>query len=626
MELTAKTFSHEQLARWLNEGLEMAKIGFAVFDENGNNLYSNAYCDGVGNCPFYKIKAPPENIFGETGQQEDIVQIGKQEWTKTIRRVFPDRTSICTCVKLSDLKLAEFAHSENERKYRLLADNTLDVIWLMDKELNFRYVNPSVVQMLGFSSDEWIGTNLSEHCTLIEMQRMGNIVLQAMERGEKKPWVLFETELLSKKKTVVPVEILAKFVFDKNDNIVGIQGTTRDIRERKEFEAREEELEALLIQSQKSEALGTLAGGIAHDFNNILHAMIGFSEISLQCVPKDSPIWNNINQILMAGNRAKELVRQILTFVRQQKEIRVQPISVNWIAKEALKLLRASLPKTIKIQADISEDTYVLADPVQIHQVLMNICTNASQAMGEEGGLLGVRISQVSFGKQDWERPKALSLGDYVQIAISDTGPGMTDSQIAEIFKPYFTTKSPGQGTGIGLSVVKSIINKLNGSIEVNSTLNKGTVFNVFLPATEKEPETPAISEKMLVGGNEHIFLIDDEPSSAALGEQILRSMGYKVTAFVDSSEACGWFALHAHDIDLVISDVTMPEITGDALARNIRVTKPEMPVILCTGYSDKISHETAKALGINAFLRKPIAREDLICAVRSVLDGERWI
>jgi PAS domain S-box-containing protein len=625
MERTAKTFSHEQLARWLNKGLEMAKIGFAVFDENGNSLYSNTYCNEAGNCPLYHIKAPYENISVKTGQQEDIVQIGEQEWTKTIRSVFPDRTSICTCVNLSDLKLAEFAHSENERKYRLLADNTLDVIWLMDMELNFRYVNPSVEQMLGFSSDEWIGTNLSEHCTSIEMQRMDKIIMQAMERGAKKPWVLFETELLSKKKTAVPVEILAKFAFDKNDKIVGIQGTTRDIRERKASEAREEELEALLIQSQKSEALGTLAGGIAHDFNNILHAMIGFSEISLKRIAKDSPIWNNINQILMAGNRAKELVRQILTFVRQ-KEVEVQPIRVNWIAKEALKLLRASLPKSIKIQSDISEDAYVLADPVQIHQILMNLCTNAFQAMGEVGGVLGVQISQVSFGKRDWERPKALDQGDYVKIAVSDTGAGMTDSQIAEIFRPYFTTKSPDQGTGIGLSVVKSIINKLNGSIEVNSTLNKGTVFNVFLTATEKKPETPAISEKMLVGGNEHIFLIDDEPSSAALGEQILRSMGYKVTTFEDSREACSWFDQHPYDIDLVISDVTMPEITGDALARKIREIKPEMPVILCTGYSDKISQETAQALRINAFLRKPIARKDLICAVRSVLDGDRLI
>ena len=275
MERTARTFSHEQLAHWLNEGLDMAKIGFVVVDENGNILYSNTYCDKAENCHFYDIKSPPEKISGETEQQEDIIQIGKQEWNKTIRRVFPDKTSICTCVNLSDSKLTEFVLSENERKYRLLADNTLDVIWLMDLELKFRYVNPSVEQMLGFSADEWIGTNLSEHCTLTEMQRMSKIILQAMERGRKKPWVLFETELMSKRKTLVPVEILAKFAFDKHNNIVGIQGTTRDIRERKESEARNEELEALLIQSQKSEALGTLAGGIAHDFNNILHAMIG---------------------------------------------------------------------------------------------------------------------------------------------------------------------------------------------------------------------------------------------------------------------------------------------------------------------------------------------------------------
>ena len=602
----------------------MAKIGFAVFGENGDIFYSNTHCNKVENCHFSNTKPSPESISGETGQQEDIVQIGRQEWNKTIRRVFPDKTAICTCVSLNDSRLAEFASSENEQKYRLLADNTLDVIWLMDMDLNFTYVNPSVEQMLGFSSEEWIGTNLSEHCTPIELQRMSKIILQAMERGKKNPWVLFETELMSKRETTVPVEILAKFAFDKNDNIVGIQGTTRDIRERKESEARNDELEALLIQSQKSEALGTLAGGIAHDFNNILHAMIGFSQISLEYVPKDSLIWRNINHILTAGIRAKELVRQILTFVRQ-KEVEVQPIRVDWIAKEASKFLRASLPKTIEIHEDISGDAYVLADPVHIHQVLMNLCTNASQAMGKEGGILGVRIRKVDFDKQDGERPLALNSGDYAMIEISDTGPGMNDSQIANIFKPYYTTKSSDQGTGIGLSVVKRIINKLNGSIQVASTLDKGSVFKVFIPATAKKTEEPAISEKMLVGGSEHILLIDDEPSIAALGEQILRSMGYNVTVFEDSRQASNWFAQHAHGIDLVVSDVTMPNITGDILVHFFRRIKPEIPVILCTGYSDRISHENAQILGINAFLRKPIAREDLIYAVRLVLDG-KWL
>lgn len=625
MERISKTFSHEQLAHWLNEGLDMAKIGFAVFDENGKILYSNTHCHDVENCPCCNIKAPSENISVENGPHEDIVQMGTQEWTKTIRRVFPDKTAICTCINLSDLKLAEFHRSENERKYRLLADNTLDVIWLMDMELNFRYVNPAVEQMLGFDPDEWIGTNLSEHCTSIEMQRMNQIIMQAMERGDKKPWVLFEAELLSKNKIAVPVEILAKFVFDKNDHIIGIQGTTRDIRERKASEARNEELEALLIQSQKSEALGALAGGIAHDFNNILHAMMGFAEISLKRTAKDSPLWNNINQILMAGIRAKELVRQILTFLRH-KEVEVQPIRVNWIAKEALKLLRASLPKHITITADISEDAYVLADPVQIHQVLMNLCTNASHAMGEAGGVLRVQIRQVSFEQQDWERPQTLHQGDYVMMAISDTGPGMSESQITKIFEPYYTTKSLGQGTGIGLSVVKNIINKLNGSVQVDSTLNQGSVFKVFLPAIKHIPEAPAIAERMLVGGNEHILLIDDEPSIAALGEQILRSMGYEVTTFEQSREARNWFAQHPHDIDLVISDVAMPVITGDALVRSIREIRPAIPVILCSGFSGRISHETVQALDINAFLRKPISREDLICAVRSVLDGERLI
>jgi PAS domain S-box-containing protein len=625
MKRVAKTFTHEQLSRWLNEGLDIARIGFAVLNQDSSILYSNTHCNELHTCPFNMARTSSESILKENNQIEDVVQVGMQEWTKTIRRVFPDKTSICTCVNLTDLKMAEFARSENERKYRLLADNTLDVIWLMDMELNFTYINPSVEQLLGFSPKEWVGTNLAEHCTSVEMQRMHKIIYQAMERGKKKPWVLFESELLSKKETAVPVEILAKFVFDIHENIIGVQGTTRDIQERKAFEAKQEELEALLIQSQKSEALGTLAGGIAHDFNNILHAMIGFSEISLNLAPKDSHVWSNINHILTAGIRAKELVNQILTFVRQ-KEVEVQSIGVNWVAKEVLKLLKVSLPETIEIREDISDEVYVFADPVQIHQVLMNLCTNASQAMGEDGGVLGVQIKRVIFDKQDWERPQALNQGEYVVMAISDTGPGMSDAQIAKIFDSYYSTKSPGQGTGIGLSVVRSIINKLNGSIEVSSTLNQGSVFKVFLPAAKKQQEVPTISEKMLVGGNEHILLIDDEPSIAALGEQILRQMGYAVTTFEDGREALHWCNKQTHEIDLIISDVGLPGITVDALVRYFREIKPKLPVMLCTGFSNRISQEAARALGVNAFLRKPISRENLIFTVRSVLDGERLI
>jgi CheY-like chemotaxis protein len=318
-------------------------------------------------------------------------------------------------------------------------------------------------------------------------------------------------------------------------------------------------------------------------------------------------------------------VNQILTFVRQ-KEVEVQSIGVNWVAKEVLKLLKVSLPETIEIREDISDEVYVFADPVQIHQVLMNLCTNASQAMGEDGGVLGVQIKRVIFDKQDWERPQALNQGEYVVMAISDTGPGMSDAQIAKIFDSYYSTKSPGQGTGIGLSVVRSIINKLNGSIEVSSTLNQGSVFKVFLPAAKKQQEVPTISEKMLVGGNEHILLIDDEPSIAALGEQILRQMGYAVTTFEDGREALHWCNKQTHEIDLIISDVGLPGITVDALVRYFREIKPKLPVMLCTGFSNRISQEAARALGVNAFLRKPISRENLIFTVRSVLDGERLI
>ncbi len=442
--------------------------------------------------------------------------------------------------------------------------------------------------------------------------------------------------IAEQKNTPVPVEILAKFVFDQNERIVGIQGTTRDIRERQESEATKAELENLLIQSQKSEVLGALAGGIAHDFNNILHSVIGFSEICLNKVPEGTDVRDHVRPILAAGLRAKELVMQILTFVHQ-KEVEIKPVQVKWIADEAIRLLNASLPRTIKIVKEISQDAYVLADPVQIHQVIMNLCTNASHAMRENGGILGVEIRPAGFDKPAPQKPQDLVRGECVMIAISDTGPGMTVTEIARIFEPYYTTKSQGEGTGIGLSVVKSIINKLNGMIEVSSSPGKGSVFRVYLPATTEapeepeEPEEPAITEEMLVGGNECILFVDDEPSIAALGEQILRMMGYRVKAFENSREAVSWLAEHSNDVDLVVSDVTMPGIncqsgscvSGDKLVLFAREVNPKIPVILCTGYSDRITPEVARELGVSAFLRKPIAKVDLVSAVKSVLDGE---
>ncbi len=381
-----------------------------------------------------------------------------------------------------------------------------------------------------------------------------------------------------------------------------------------------ERAEAHLRQSQKMEAIGTLAGGIAHDFNNILAGIIGFTEIVLDDTPPDSPAHRRLKLVLKSAVRGRELVQQILTFSRKTGRER-KPTILSTLITETLKLLRASLPVTIEISADIkAKDAVILANSAEVQQILMNLCTNAAHAMHEGGGTLSVALAYV-------DSVPALSLTQqlapdaYVQLTVKDTGTGIDGEVMKRIFEPFFTTKGFGQGTGMGLAVVYGIVKSLNGDITVESTPGIGSTFRVFLPRVGANTLSTGPDVAEPPRGTERILFVDDEETLAELGRTMLGKLGYKVTAVTDSVEALKSFSKNPSRFDLVFTDHTMPEITGLELAEELLKIRPDIPIILCTGHSDSVSAQTAKLTGIKGFLMKPLVRNEAARAIRAVLD-----
>ncbi len=396
-----------------------------------------------------------------------------------------------------------------------------------------------------------------------------------------------------------------------------------DITRIKDLEKESLHIQAQLQQAQKMEAIGTLAGGIAHDFNNILSAVIGYTEIVLADTADGSQQHRNLQEVLKAGNRARDLVKQILMFSRQtDKELK--PVQISQIVIETLKLLRASLPTTIRIEPNLRSNSAVMADPTQIHQVMMNLCTNAAHAMREKGGQLKIELSEVELQKDFLEQHPYLSAGTYLKLRVRDTGHGMDKKITDRIFDPFFTTKERGEGTGMGLAVVLGIVKSHGGTITVESSVDQGSSFDIYLPVIEREVDTETRPKMAMPTGNEKILFIDDEKALVDLGYQMLERLGYDVTTRTSSIEALELFIAQPPKFDLVITDMTMPNMTGDELARKLMAIRSDIPVILCTGYSERISKEKAQAIGIREFVLKPIIMSELAVTVRKVLD-ERW-
>jgi PAS domain S-box-containing protein len=384
-----------------------------------------------------------------------------------------------------------------------------------------------------------------------------------------------------------------------------------------------QQAEALLRQAHKMEAVGTLAGGIAHDFNNILAAIIGFSEIAIDKSSEGSPVRRHMERIFAAGIRGRELVKQILAFSRQAEQEKL-PLKLASVVRETLKLLRASLPSTIEIRTNLqSEAGFVLADPTQMQQVIMNLCTNAAHAMRRKGGSISVELSGLSFSSAEDAPDPTMSPGLYARLSVADTGEGMSPEIMEHIFDPFFTTKAAGEGTGLGLSVVHGIVTSHEGRIGVSSEPDKGSTFTVYLPKLRGEKSRDSTDEGgSIPRGHERILFVDDEEDLAAMADEMLTDLGYRITAKCGAKEALVLFKLDPSQFDLVITDQTMPEMTGEELVKEILALRADMPIVMCTGYSPLVGDDTAKAAGIKGFAMKPLTRKEIATTIRKVLDG----
>jgi PAS domain S-box-containing protein len=411
-------------------------------------------------------------------------------------------------------------------------------------------------------------------------------------------------------------------VFDENGKLDQIRAAMTDITVRKRAEGEKARLEVQLRQAQKMESIGTIAGGIAHEFNNILGVIIGNNELALMDMPDWNPAKNCLKEIQKASLRAKDVVRNILSFAQKTPAERT-PIQISTVIKESLKLLRASIPTMIEIRQNIScEREMILADPTEVNQVLMNLCTNAVHATGVEAGALEVGLEPIALDKDSAAKYDGLNPGDFVKLTVRDTGHGIDPEIIGRIFDPYFTTKSLAERTGMGLAIVYGIVKKHDGAIRVESEAGKGTVFEVLFPLHEGVVEQE-VKEKpeVLPKGTERILFVDDEPSLVEMAERMLRRLGYDVETKTSSVEALDLFKEEPDRFDLVITDIGMPHMAGDMLAQKLIKIRPDVPVIICTGYSDRMDEDNAKERGIKAFVMKPLVMRDLAKTVREVLD-----
>lgn len=519
---------------------------------------------------------------------------------------------------ITERKKAEDALRESEEKYRILVENAREAIFVAQDGI-IRFANRRTRELVGYGFDE-ITSRPFTHFLHSEDREL------VLERHYKR---LHGIETVANYRfRVVHRSGAVKWAELK---VVEIQWEGRpatlnflsDITERKKAQEERETLEKRLRQSQKIEALGTLTGGVAHDFNNILSIIMGYAELAESELPGDHPARQGLQQILAAARRARDVVRQLLIFSRRGEEEKSAQ-DLGWTVREGVRMMRSTIPSFIDIQEFIAPDLPpVMANPTQVHQVIVNLCKNAADAMAESGGVLSVRLEAEKVDKKTPAFGADLLPGDYVKLTVSDTGHGISADGLERIFDPYFTTKEVGKGTGLGLSVVLGIVRDLGGAIRVESENAKGSCFEVFFPAPARPvtPPDPGPSPP-LVGGSERILFVDDEMTVAELNEMRLQKLGYRVTCETDPQRALQRFAESPGDFDLVITDMTMPKMTGDMLSREILKIRPDMKIILCTGYNERISEETARQAGIARYMEKPVDFEAMGRAVRDLLDG----
>ncbi|HFQ80512.1 MAG TPA: PAS domain S-box protein [Desulfobacterales bacterium] len=503
----------------------------------------------------------------------------------------------------------------SERRFRLLVEQGVDAFFLHDMKGRFVDVNQQACLSLGYSREELLNMTVADVEADPASRQAGEKIWDRPDPGQP---LMVEGRHRRRDGSTFPVEVRLGVFEDSGRHY--IMGLARDISERMNALKDKHTLELQIQQAQKMEAIGTLAGGIAHDFNNILTAIMGYCELAILEVEKNTPLYGHLQQVKQAGKRAIGLIRQILTFSRKNYQ-EVSPLQISLIVKEALKLLRASIPTTIDIRQDIQTEAMVLADPTQIHQVMMNICTNAYYAMADSGGTLTISLKEVDYDRPVNDAGEEVPPGRYVVLTITDTGPGMSRETRKRIFEPYFTTKEKGKGTGLGLAVVHGIIESCHGRIGVYSEPGHGTTFNIYLPALNGDPEQLLVEKndesELHARQAERVVFVDDEEAIRDLAVQFLTQAGYRVTTFTNGLEA--WEAMRT-DItawDLLITDLTMPEMVGSQLASLVKTMRNDLPVIICSGNNAEVNGSHNKGI---IYAHKPLSRRKFLALTAQAL------
>lgn len=614
--------------------VETMHDGLSIRDSKGLMSYNNpAFCNMLGYQPEELLGKPIDILYDEANRriiseqmakrkkgaptQSYEIELSHKDGRKITAILSPQdvydakeqhQGSFAIFTDITAIKQAEMALKESEEKFKSLFQLLPHPIALTQRNTRTHIdINEAYCQMTQYTREEIIGRSTVELGLYPEKER-GRLIRKFIRLEALND---FETTFKIKDGSILNV-----LIFPREIQLGGEQfilSTFIDITKRKQ-------LELQLQQSQKMEAIGTLAGGIAHDFNNIMGIILGNTELAIDDIPDWHPGFHNLQEVRKACLRARDVVKQILSFSRASNQT-FRSMHVTPILKESLRLLRSSIPSTIDIQQyfKCKSDT-IKADPTQINQVLLNLCTNAAQAMSDTRGIMIVRLENIKL-EEGPNAPQNISPGLYVKLTVSDTGHGIAPDIMDRIFDPYFTTKEVGKGTGIGLAVVQGIVNKHSGAITVESQINKGTSFHVFLPCFEEKTHLAALPTGPLPKGNERILFVDDEKNMVATIPPMLERLGYSVIAKTNSLEALEVFRGQPNAFNLVITDHTMPNITGADFAMEIRKIRADIPIILCTGFSESINEDKAIELGINAFLMKPFEKDKIARVTREVLE-----
>jgi two-component system, cell cycle sensor histidine kinase and response regulator CckA len=532
----------------------------------------------------------------------------------TLEKIISERTKALQCNEEEYRQLYN-EYKKAEAVYSSLVNSSADAIVIYDLQGRTQVVSSAFTKLFGWSLDELKGKRI-DYVPATELEKTIAHINGVIQRGTSCQG--FESKRYKKDGRLVDVSISASSYSDHEGKLAGLLVILRDISEQKR-------LEAQVRHSQKMEAIGTLASGIAHDFNNILSIILGNSELALYGLHKSKPLYSFLEEIRIASLRAKDVVKQLLSFSRKPEENRY-PINIVPVITESLQLLRSSVSANIEFRQNISRNSHIiLAEPTQIHQIMINLCTNAVHAMEKTGGYLDITLEKKEIFSENKELYPDLKEGKYLKLSIRDNGHGIAPGHLERIFEPYFTTKDIGKGSGMGLAVVHGIVKNHDGVIKVSSILDQGTTFEIFFPAIEAQEKMISNIKQNYPMGNESILIVDDDELILKMEKKILTCLGYRVESFTNPMSALEQFLISPERFDLVIADMVMPKMTGDKFIQEILKIKPGLPAILCTGYSEWMNDNKAMEMGINWLLIKPIDMQKMAIAVKKALNYKNY-